>query len=400
MSAHPIQAWNLRALAVAEATFGTTPNPAAAQALELIKLELGAVEANERRPKRDRGVGRAMQADWVSGRVMPIDWSLEASVRSRSAADTVPDLNVIYGAAGLKKTVNTSTSVVYSMVAAPQESGDLAPISLQRNLGNPSTAATSMHEAEVMRGCIASKLRWSGGDKELTLEASGKGIGKLTLGSIDSATVADNSTTSVTISADDSYKLKAGGYMQWESEIIQIASVTRGATSMTVTRGALSSTAAAHSAKPMYPYYPTSGVSFSGSPISEVVSTVTLGGDAYRCLGWGIELATGIEHTPGETGSAYAQGTVVKRYDLSASLRLLYKGNDVQLAGYANELSTVALSIVQGSGAGSINTFSLPYCEVVAFAAGAPENDVSIIDVTLRARDNTTGNDAFTYTLT
>lgn len=400
MSANPIQAWNLRALAVAESTFGTTPNPAAAQALECINLELGAVEVGEVRPKRDRGVGRGMQAGFVAGRVQPIDWSLESSVRSRAAIDTTPDLNVIYGAAGLKKTTNASTSVVYSLVAAPHETGDLASMSLQRNLGNPSTSTTSMHEAEVMRGAIAKKLRWEGGDKELTLQASGSGIGKMTLGSIDSATVADNGTTTVTITADDSYKLVAGAYYQWESEIIQIAAVTRGATSMTITRAALSSTAAAHSAKPMYPYYPTSGVSFSGSPISEVVSTVTVGGDAYRCLGWSIELSTGIEHTPGETGSAYAQGLVVKRYDLSVNLRLLYKGNDVQLAGYANERSTVATSIVQGSGTGSVNTFSLPYCEVVGFSAPAPGNDVSIIDVSLRVRDNTTGNDAFTYTLT
>lgn len=400
MSANPVAAWDLRALVVAESAFGTTPTPAAAQALELINMEMGAVQVGDVRPKRDRGVGRGMQAGFVEGRVQPIDWSIEASVKSRSAADTTPDLDVIYKAAGLKRTTSSSTSVAYTLVSAPLETGDFASMSLQRSLGAPSVSPTSNHFAEVMRGCITKKLAWQGGDKELTLMASGAGIAKLTCGSIDSATVADNSTTSVTISADDSYKVIAGMYMQWESEIILISAVTRGATSMTITRGALSSTATAHSAKPMYPYYPASGVSFSGSPISEVVSTVTIGGDAYRCLSFGIELSTGLEHIPGETGSQYSQGVLVKRFDVTASLKLMLKGNDVQLAGYANSRAAVAATIVQGSGAGSINTFSLPYCEVVGFSTPAPGNDVAIVDVTLRTRDNTSGNEAWAMTLT
>ena len=394
-----VNGWDARYFAVTETTFGTTPTPAdeaalAGRAIEATSLSLGpAGEVGTVRPKQDRGLGRGMQSGFVEGRVEPIPFELVASVKSRSAVDAAAKELVLYKAAGLKVTTNSSTSVVLSCVAAPIESGDFASASLRRTLGS----GLASYEAEELRGCVVRTLRWEGGDKELMLTASGAGIGKATQGGVESISVND-SVTSLTITAEESYRLRPGYYL-CESEIINVTACTTGGTSATIARGALGSSAAAHTTKPLLPLVP-SGITFAGSPIPETTCTVTIGGVAFRALSWSIEMTTGLDLITGETGSKYSQGAKELRYDLKPSIRLALSADDVAALGKAAARTTVSVSIVQGTGAGAIATFAMPYCEIEPVAVPDSVGDVSIIDLSLRVRDDAAGNNAFTVTLT
>ena len=405
MALSPVNSWDTRLLIDAEASFGTAAVPAdvsayAATAVEHIDADLGDVEQGATRGKADRNLGRGMQSAFVEGRVPPIPWKVVLSCKSRSAIDAVPrEGTAIYKAAGLVRTVNGSTSYTLTPSATPIESGDFVSATLRRFAGSGAAA----FEAETLRGCICDKMTWTGGDKEVTLEASGLGIGKYHQGSIDSITLASGIATSLPHTAAESYLLDTGYYL-CESEILSIAraSVGYGSTSSTIVRAALASTGASHSSKPLYPYIPT-GITFAGSPIAEPNATVSIDGETIRVLSWSAELSTGMGLLSGETGSAYIQGAKYGRYDLAISCRLVLSGTQVQLLNKATQRATagaLAVSLSQGTGTGAVWTLASTYCELMPFKVPSTPNDVAIVDVKLRVRDNASGNNAFTITLT
>jgi hypothetical protein len=403
MAGEPVSIWDTRVLVAGEATFGTTPNPAASQALEFISIDTGPNELGQVRPKKDRNPGRGMADGYIIGRVAAIPWSLETSVKSRALHDTVPNESALYKAAGLKETVNGGASVVYSLTGAPQQDGALATASIYRVAGINTDSTSSRYFAEQLRGCVAKSISWSGGDKELIAKVGGDAIGKYSLPYSASITFADGSGTVLNFgSAEEAYRFAQGlGWYQIESEIIKITvAPTDGATTATVARSQLASSGAAHAAKPLVPYLP-SGISYAGSPISEVNCTVTLDGQTIRFQNFSIDYTSGIELGPGETGSKYIQTPIVKRYSCKVSLKGLMRREDMALVGKSSLQHTpLALSIVCGTGTGGIVTFSLPQCELDAFKVPDNANDEAYQTLSLRTRDSATGNDLMTITYT
>lgn len=393
-SAHPVNSWDMHLFAASESAFGTQADPAAANGLQVISCNLGPVEAPGVRPKKDRSIGRGMQDGYVSGDVPPMDWNVVTSVKTRADADDAPRELALYKAAGLKGTVNSSTSYVLSMSTSPIETGDFVSATLQRNLGSGDGSAL----AEALRGCVTKKLIWSGGNKEVELVASGAGVGKYTYGGIDSITLANNSVTSVTITAQESYRLQPGFYI-CESEIIQVTAVSYGSTSATIVRGALSSTAAAHTAQPLRPYLPAA--TYAGAPIAEPTSTCVLGAiSPIRLIEWSVDFTTGLDLLPHETSSAYVQGAKAVRYACDIKAKAVLYGARVDLAGMAAQRTAVSLSLSQGSGAGGVITFGASNVEVMPFTVPDTNNDVAIVDLSFRLRDGGTASDMFTVTLT
>lgn len=395
----PVNSWDARCLAVAESTLGTTPTPGnvaalAAQALEFSAISMGPAAVGATRAKKDRALGRGMTTGFVEGRQGPIPWSLEVPVKSRSAIDADPREVVLYAAAGLKKTTNGSTSCVLSPSATPVESSDFTGMSLTRILG----ASPATYELEVMRGCVAQSLRWEGGDKEVLLKAAGNGLDKATMGAMASAVFADGVGTTLSHTAEESYRLHAGYYL-CGSEIILLGTVTPGSTSTTVTRGALSSTAALHGGTALQPYLPT-GIAYSGSPIAETTATCTIGGVSSRVMSWFFEYSTGIEHLGGETGSRYAQGVKYGRFDGKLGVKMVLSAAQVSLLGKATSRLGVEVDVSQGTGTGAVWSLAVPYAEVEAFAVPDAANDIAIVDVSFRLRDDTAGNNMFSITLT
>lgn len=396
MAAESVLGWDAAYVLATEATFGTTPLPAASQAFEAFSIDMGPMEVGDVRGKKDRSSGRGMQGAFVEGRVKPIPFSIEASVKSRAAVDTVPQESALYRAGGLTQTVSGGVSVAYSLGATPKETANsFAGVSIYRALGK----GVAVYEAEQLRGGVVKTISWSGGDKELTVKAAGEAIGKYHQGYSSSITLAAAGTLSLVFAnAEEGYRFGLGYYLV-ESEAIQITAMNYTTFTATIARGIFGTTAAAHAAKPLTPYIPT--LTYLGSPISEGNTvTATLDSVALRAMAFNIDLTTGMDMLPGESGSKYVQDAKVLRYDLKGSIRLVLAREQVALLGKAKQRNTCALSVVQSTGtAGGIVTFSMPYCEVVPLKVPDTTNDVAIVDCALRVRDNS-GNDAFTMTCT
>lgn len=392
MANEPVYGWDERSYIISEGTFGTAVIPTAASAIEVITLDMGPAEVQNTRAKKDKTQGRDMTLAFVSGRVDPIPFILKTSVKSRSAADTTPKESLLYKSAGFTETTNSSTSVVYTMSSAPTIQG----VSIVRGAGT----GTGSYLAEHGRGGLVESLKFHGGDEELTVEAAGKFVGKASFGQASGTLSSDVDTTLALDTAAHGYRFAPNGGTFWgqiESEVVKCTAVDYSSGVLTVARGEASTSAAAHSSQIIYPYLPTP--TYSGSPISEANCTVTLDSVATKCTKFDIEITTGIGHLPGETGSKYAQGGRAIRMDVKVALELVLTKELVDLIGKANQRKTCTLTIVCGTGTGSIVTFSMPYTEIEAFPTPFPENDITIVSPTLRIRGNS-GNDMFSFTLT
>lgn len=392
MAIVPIRAYDARVLAALESTFGTPVDPAASQAIEVTAISMGAVETGVIRPKRDRQLGRGMQNDFVEGRVEAMPWSLETSVKGRSAVDAVPAEDVLYRGGGLARTVNAGVSVVY----APQGEPNLLTSGLTIDRIRGGSTQLGAQSAERGFGGAVERLVWRGGDVEVGLVASGRFAGKELRGKLDSITVT-NVATSLTITAEESYRLGLGYYL-CEAECIRVTTVTPGGTTATIARGQLGTTAAAHTAQPLVPFVPVLS-NPAGRPLPESTATVTVDGVALRVQSWEVALTTGISHLPGETGSRRIQGLKATRYNVELSLRgVLYEDYE-SFRGRSTARRNCPVTIVQGTGTGRILTLVLPTTEVVAPDSADSADDVALVDMAFRVRDNA-GNDAFTLTLT
>lgn len=395
MSGEPISSWDMRVLAGSESALGTPPAMTSAQALECINLNTGPLEVGRTRPKQDRNIGRGHTNAFVEGRVDPIAFDLLTSWKTRADADDSPKEFALLKAAGLKQTVNSGTSNVFTFPADPIGSGDFASLALLRGFGPDSYR----YEAEQLRGGVVRSLEFSGGDKELMLKAAGVAVGKYSLGYVASVTLADGSGTTLTLSATDSYKV-GPGYYKIEDEVIYVDATTLiGATSRTIARAQLGTTGAAHSAVPMVPHMPAS-LTYVGSPISEVLTTVTIDSIATRALAFSLSIETGMDLLAGETGSKYIQGVKSTRFKVSGSVKMNYLKEYTQWAGKATARKSVAITLVCGTVAGGIVTFSLPQCELRPFAVPDTANDIAVVDVPFEAFDSSSGNDEMSITLT
>ena len=390
MSVVPIRRYDARALAVLETTFGTAVDPAAAQYVEAVSIDMGPASTGVIRPKQDRHLGRGMQNDWVEGRKELVPFNLTTSVKGRSAVDATPSEDAFYRAAGLARTVNSGVSVAYATQGAFTPSG----LTLDVVAGGLTTNA---QQGERGYGGAVESLKWSGGNSELMLAVGGRFIDKQTRGTVDSITLANGSGTSLTITAEESYRLGLGYYL-CESECIEVTACTPGGTSATIARGRLGTTGAAHTAQRLVPYVPTV-TDPTGRPLPESTSTFTCDSQALRLESWEVSMKTGIQHLPGETGSQRVQGLKVVRYDFTVTAKGVLHEDYVSLLGKATARRLCALSIVQGTGTGKVATFSLPYTELEAVPVQDSRDDIALVNLSWRVRDDTSSN-AFSLTLT
>lgn len=395
MAGEPISSWDMRVLAASESAFGTPPALAAAQAMECIGLSTGPGEVGQVRPQQDRNVGRGHTQRFVEGRVEPIPFSLTTSYKTRADADDSPKELALFRAAGLLQTINAVTSNVFTAPQDPIGSGSFASLALLRGMG----PTLYRYQAEQLRGGVVRQLDFSGGDKELTIGAQGVAIGKYSMGYVASITLADGVGTSLTLSATDSYKIGPGMY-QVENEVIEVqgTNASIGATTRTIARAQLGTTGAAHTAQPMYPHMPS--LTLVGAPVSEVLTTVTIDSIATRALAFNIALETGMDLLTGETGSKYIQGVKSTRLKVSGSVKMNYLKEYTQWQGKATTRKSVAISIVCGTAAGGIVTFSLPQCELRCFPVPDTAGDIAVVEVGFEGFDSSSGNDEFSFTLT
>jgi hypothetical protein len=181
MGANPVNAWDTVVAVAAETTLGTPVAPASTaayglQLLEIIDCSLGPAEVGVIRAKQDRAQGRGMQSGWVEGRVQPIAWSIDTSLKTRAAVDTPSPLLPLLKTAGLLHTVNAASNVTITVAPTPTESSVFAGATLTRLQGQ----GLGTQLAERLRGCVTRSINISGAANELLVKFAGVGIGKST----------------------------------------------------------------------------------------------------------------------------------------------------------------------------------------------------------------------------
>lgn len=222
---NPVNSWDSLVLAASETTFNTIVTPASAQALEVISCDLGhAANVGQVRPKKDRPQGRGMQSGWVEGDVEPIPFSIEYSQKSRAAVDTAAKDLAILKAAGMTQTITGGVSTALTVGPTPIETGSFSPLQLMRYLGK----GDALHEMEMSSGGVVKQISWSGGEKEITVKASGDAASKTWAGRIDSFTLASGVVTTYTPSVSDVRKFGGANaiYAQCESEIMTLGVIS------------------------------------------------------------------------------------------------------------------------------------------------------------------------------
>lgn len=392
---NPVNSWAEYLLAASESAFGTFLQPTAAHALQIISADLGpASQTGQVRPVKDRPIGRGMQSGWVEGDKDPVDFSLVYSQKTRALAATPAFDLAVLKAAGMSQLIGSTVEM--SLVSTPIESGAFASMQLYRVLGEDGYQA----EAEALNGCVVKSLVWSGGDTEVMVKASGQGVRKRMAGAVDAITFADGSTTAPSATtAALARLLDAGMPVQCESEVLTVTSINYTSPAVVFARGAYSTTGAAHTAARLYPYLP-SGISYSGAPISEAVASCILGDiSPMRIISWEVDFKTGLDLLPAETSSAYRQGAKSVRHDVTIKMKMVLSQERVDLLGYAINRDTLQLTLSQGTGAGGIISFVAPYCEVKSFKVPDTANDIAIVDVELRVRNNGSGDNSFIISL-
>jgi hypothetical protein len=380
-----VHGWDQRVYVGLESAWLTRAVVAAANAIQVQSLDFGdASGVGNTRPRKDKTQGRDETLGFVEGRVEPIPFSIDKPIMSRATAATAPEESPILKAAGLTETIGAS--VAYTI-------GTTNPSSLW--LLSVLGAGSLAQQGEHGLGGVVKQLQFSGGDSELMLKASGAVARKNWLGQFVGTLVDASDLTLVADTAADIYR--AGeGYYQSGSEAVEVTATNFTGNSHTVARAIAGTVAAAHVGQAFYPYNPTPAP-VGVAAISEANCTVTLDSIATRCTKFSIDITTGVDHLPGETGSKYAQGLKLIRTGVKVSLELVLTRELVALLGKANQRKSVALSIVCGTGAGSIVTFSFPTCEVEGFPVAAPSNDVSVVSPGIRVRGSS-GNDSFSVT--
>lgn len=387
MPNEPVAAWDERVYVGNEVTWLTRVVPAAANAIQQAQLDFGSgAGAGNTRARKDKTQGRDATLGFVEGRVDPIGWSIDKPVMSRAAANTVPEESPILKAAGLTEAVGASVAYTVS-------SGATLPPSLW--MLSVLGAGTAAYQAEHGLGGIVKTLNFSGGDTELMLKVAGEVARKNWLGQAVGTLVDAADLTLAIDTASEAYRM-GEGYYQAQSEVVEASAWNYTTGIGTVARAIAGTVAAAQAAKTFYPYNPTPAP-VGVAAIGEANTTVTLDGVATRCTKFSIDLETGVAMRPGETGSKYVQGPKIIRMGTKASLELVLTKELVDLLGKANQRKTVALTIVCGTGAGGIVTFSLPYCEIEDFPVPRPSNDIVTVSLNLRVRGSA-GNDSFSVT--
>lgn len=393
----PWLGWDQRDLAVLETSFrsaaGTAiPNPVAAQYVQFYDVDMGPIEQPDTRAVKDKTIGRGITGQYVSGQVKPTKWKAKTSAKTRTAVDAVPTESALYQAAGLVQTINGGTSVVYT----PNAGTPLNSLALYHHLGG-SGGVNQQMGAEQGIGGILEEFDILGCDKEVTLDISGLFGQKFTLGRCR-ATVANGTNTAITADAPgDEYALQPGWYT-WDTEIVQVTAVQYGSGTFTVVRGALASTAAAHTATYLYPYIPVISAP-TYAPISEATVSCTIDGVATLITSFSIKLKTGVALLPHESGSQWVQGMKEVRYSIEGELGLVMKDVDSILIGKANQRKIVNVTVSQGTGVGGIWSMAMPTSLLEPFQIPSPANDISMIKLKFKPRDNA-GTDMFSITLT
>jgi hypothetical protein len=335
-----------------EATSGTIQDPTAADSV----LPISAGEANMpiELLEDEQFRNTRSKLPLIRGRTPPGSWKLDTYIKPSGTLGTAPEGSTLYECAFGTKTTVASTSVKYTLA------DDLPSFTLWRKLG---------HTMFVNRGCTVDKAEFTvQGDQIGKAAWSGNFIEQATIGTtvVDTGGI-DGSATTLPVDHGDRFFVTSStyGYIIVDEEVMKVTAVS--GNNLTVVRGALGTTAAAHVADAaVVPYLPA--VSEAGEIIHGKLGAVTFDGTNTFLVNSKIAINNNIKYYDNEKNgvlTAESYGTPGHRTLTLTTSKYYRKEDTVDFSkAYNRTLQNIILNL--GSTSGSIARFNAPYGQILA----------------------------------
>ena len=331
---------------VPETTFGTAASaPASGNAIRF--MEANFAQAEERIYRTDKRSTRSYLETIV--KKVSVQWSLKGYLLPSGAAGTAPDgWDDIFESAFGTETVNASTSVVYSLAKEFEK-----PLTFHRGMGSSLSDASF---GEMIRGGVVNQLTFNlDGTSEAMVSASGFAADILRAGV---GTISTDSGTLITFSGTgEAHNFDAGIYVDVDSVTDQLISAVN-TTGNTIT-------VPSHTAQSNGEFVVPSAVIKSQSfvstavPISGILGSCTLESTSFTILGAEITLNNGAKVHLDHYGTSKADGYHQENRSVEGSLRCRLDATTFNRVAKSRRSSKIALSLVAGTAAGSIATFTM-----------------------------------------
>lgn len=345
---------------------------------------IGINKKEDRKVRDDRKATRSPLATIV-GR-SNVDWSLGGYLLPSGAAGTGPDgWDDILKAAFGTQTLTGGVSAAYTLAKEYQNS-----FTLWRAFGNSATYALL---SEMATGCVVQKLAFNlSSTDEAMISASGFAADVIRAGTSLSTTNATSTTLGVT--TGDGSKFDAGCYVDVDADAGLLVSAVSG-DNLTVPSTAMATNDA------VVPSACTVSQTFVSTavPISGILGSASLASASFELISAQIDIDTGAKPHNDKYGTAlntsYHFGTRL----VTGSLQMRLSANNLLALAKCKSTSTRALSLVAGTAAGSIATFTLGQV-IIDYTPipSAPSDDI-IVTLPFTAYGSS-GEDEISLTLT
>jgi hypothetical protein len=332
---------------VPETTYGAAASaPAGTDAIRF--RTMGLTQKEDRVQRDDHRATRSYLATIV--RRLSTEWNLHGYLLPSGAAGTAPDgWDVIFKAAFGTETVNAATSVVYTLAKEFERT-----FTMHRGIGR---AAASSIFSEMARGCVVDKLSFAlSSQDEAQVTASGFAADVLRAGT--SLTVGTDTGTSFAVTSGEGHNFDAGTYIDIGSAAgVLISAVNTGTDTLTVashsvqSSGSIVSPSACNTSET---YVSTS------APISGILGSCTYDGGALEIISANVDLVNAAKPHNDKYGANKNTSFHLGNRMVTGSINMRLHEDNFLTVAKTRRSSTIALTLVAGTTAGSIATFSLP----------------------------------------
>lgn len=360
----------------AESAFATFAKPAADDAIKHNAITMSYTQERVERASKNPETRSVMSTDMVSRR-KELTWNIDADIVPSGTAGDKPDMHELYEGAMGTETVTPATSVAYTLSDTQQ----LQSLQITREI--------SQVQMNVHQGCYVNEmtLSWSGAEEAKVSFSGGAkdeihtfrapsgstagGDAYIQLAHADYDDLFEVNSVVAILNADGTLDSNTGtGYkviaVDTTNHRLQVeASITT-----------------AHTSRPVVPYTPTETVATT-RPVTGIVGTCSIGGEAHRVISCSITLNNGVKELNDEFGydsmSDYLAG--VRRVTVSMQFRM--QEDILRQYPLAKAFTAQALSLVSGALAagGSRVTAAAPIMELKPFNIDAPEEEEVTADV-------------------
>lgn len=371
--------------AVPESTYGAAAsNAAAGNAVRFLSADFKTSE--ERIIRADKRATRSPLATIVKR--LTADWQVEGYLLPSGAAGTAPDgWDDIFESGFGVETINVGTSVVYTLGKEFSKS-----LTFHRGIGYTSTTSVM---GEMIRGCFVNQMNFSlSGSDPAMVTCSGFAADILRAGM--TLSTATGTVTALTVTSGEAHNFDAGVYIDVDSDTGLLVSAVNTSTS-TLT---IPSTTVA-SGDVVMPSVCGLAQTFTSTavPVSGILGSASLEGSSCDIISAQISVNNGAKPHNDKYGTNKVSQYSLGNREITGQITMRLQDDNFIRIAKSRRSSFIALSLVSGTVAGSIATFSLP--NVLVDLTSVPSSPVDDIVVTLPFRAYaSSGEDEMTLTLT